>query len=69
MFAFAVFRLGLSPDDFWALGLSEWRALVTAAAPQGEAMTRDALTALIAEQERKTDDKRSAGECHDAGRQ
>lgn len=69
MFVFAVFRLGLSPDEFWALGLREWRALVQAAAPMADAMTRDALAALIAEQERKSNDKRSAGQCHDAGRQ
>lgn len=45
MLAFAVLRLGLRPEDFWALSAAEWRALVDAVSPQG--MTRDALTALI----------------------
>ncbi len=47
MFLFAVLRLGLSPPAFWALSVSEWRALLEAAAPQSEAMTRDALMQLI----------------------
>ncbi|WP_428410010.1 phage tail assembly chaperone [Hyphococcus sp.] len=47
MFVFAVLRLGLSPDAFWALPVAEWRALLEAAAPQNETMTRDALMQLI----------------------
>lgn len=47
MFVFAVLRLGLSPEAFWALAVCEWRALVEAAAPQNETMTRDALLDLI----------------------
>jgi hypothetical protein len=46
MLCFAVIRLGLSPDAFWALSAAEWRALINAAAP-GETMTREALAALI----------------------
>jgi len=47
MLVFAVLRLGLSPDAFWALSAPEWRALVEAAAPQNQTMTRDALLELI----------------------
>ena len=45
MFCFAVLRLGLSPQEFWALSVAEWSALAETAAPPG--MTRDALKALI----------------------
>ncbi len=48
MFSFAVLRLSLAPQDFWLLSACEWRALVSAALPVGETMTRDALAALIA---------------------
>jgi hypothetical protein len=47
MFVFAVLRLGLAPDAFWALSVCEWRAIMGAAAPQGEMMTREALLDLI----------------------
>ncbi|WP_375203776.1 phage tail assembly chaperone [Hyphococcus sp.] len=47
MFVYAVFRLGLSPDAFWALSVVEWRALLEAAAPQSETLTREALMQLI----------------------
>ncbi len=47
MFSFAILRLGLAPEAFWALSAAEWRALLDAVLPQGEAMTRDALKALI----------------------
>lgn len=44
-FAYAVLSLGLSPRDFWALTLFEWRAL----APEGAgAMDRGGLEKLIA---------------------
>lgn len=45
MFCFAVLRLGLSPQEFWALSAAEWNALIATAAPP--AMTRDALAALV----------------------
>ncbi|GJL92778.1 phage tail assembly chaperone [Hyphococcus sp.] len=47
MFSFAVSRLALAPQDFWSLSLSEWRALVCAVSPQSEAMTSEALAALM----------------------
>ncbi|MFC2954042.1 phage tail assembly chaperone [Marinicaulis aureus] len=47
MLVFAVLRLGLTPHAFWALSVCEWRALLEAAAPQNEIMTRDALMQLI----------------------
>lgn len=33
----AVLRLGLSPSEFWALRVCEWRALLAALAPGGGA--------------------------------
>ncbi len=45
MVAFAVLRLGLSPDAFWTLPACEWRALVAAVTPQ--AMSRDGLSELM----------------------
>ena len=45
MFSFSVLRLGLSPDAFWRLSVSEWRALMEKTAPQ--AMTRDGLRDLM----------------------
>lgn len=43
--AYAVLSLGLSPRDFWALTLFEWRSL----APEGTvAMDRSGLEKLIA---------------------
>lgn len=47
MLAFAVLRFGLRPQDFWALSAGEWRALMEAVSPQGEAMNRETLTALV----------------------
>jgi hypothetical protein len=45
----AVLRLGLSPPEFWALSVGEWRALLDAAAPaRGEAMSRAELEQLRA---------------------
>ncbi len=45
----AVLRLGLSPSEFWALSLGEWRALLAALAPaSGEALDRAGLEALRA---------------------
>ena len=44
---FAVARLGLSPETFWALTLSEWRAL-TAAPEAARPLSRDRLDALLA---------------------
>lgn len=45
MFAFAVLRLGLRPQDFWTLSAAEWNALIATAAPP--AMTRETLAALV----------------------
>lgn len=45
--SFAVLRLGLTPDAFWALTLAEWRAL-TRADPGASPMKRRDLDALIA---------------------
>jgi uncharacterized phage protein (TIGR02216 family) len=46
-FVFAVRGLGLTPETFWALTLSEWRALT--APPPGAAPPRRAeLDALLA---------------------
>ena len=43
-FQFAVLSLGLTPEDFWALTLGEWRFL----APQeGGAMDRGGLQRLV----------------------
>lgn len=46
-FAFAVVRLGLTPEAFWALSLPEWRALTAAFAPPAP-MGRGDLDALLA---------------------
>ncbi|WDI32151.1 phage tail assembly chaperone [Hyphococcus flavus] len=46
MFSFAVLRLGLTPENFWRLGVAEWSTLIAAIAPQG-GMTRADLNALI----------------------
>ncbi|WP_425407702.1 phage tail assembly chaperone [Hyphococcus sp.] len=53
MLSFAVLRLGLSPQDFWALGAAEWPALVPASATQG--LNRAGLNALIAQHKEKSD--------------
>lgn len=37
-------RLGLSPRQFWALSLAEWRALLAQGAP---AMRRETLAQLL----------------------
>lgn len=45
----AVLRFGLSPTDFWALSLTEWRTLLAALAPgAGGALDRAGLEALRA---------------------
>jgi len=45
----AVLRFGLSPPEFWALTLAEWRALAEAAAPSADtAMSRAELDRLRA---------------------
>lgn len=44
---FAVRGLGLSPNEFWALTLAEWRAL-TAPAPGSAPISRAHLDALLA---------------------
>lgn len=47
--ALAVMRFGLSPDAFWRLSLSEWRALCAALDPVRPAPPdRAALEALLA---------------------
>lgn len=51
-FAAGVLKMGLSPEAFWALTLSEWRALLEAGRPgAGGAMSRAELTALLAQHE------------------
>lgn len=47
MFAFAVLRLAITPADFWALSVSEWRALVTVLAPDADVMDAAALGELM----------------------
>ncbi len=44
-FAFAVLSLGLTPEDFWALTLDEWRFLLPDESP---ALGRRGLEKLIA---------------------
>lgn len=43
-FSFAVLTLGLTPEDFWALTLSEWRFL---APEEGAVLSRTGLLRLI----------------------
>lgn len=57
---FAVTRLGLKPDAFWALTLAEWRAL-TAPAPGAGPPSRGELDALLA----KHPDLKRPGDAHD----
>jgi len=47
-FAFAIRHLGLTPGQFWALSLSEWRALTHPAAPVSDLPDPAALRALAA---------------------
>lgn len=46
-FSYAVLRLGLSPRDFWALSFTEWRWLLTAAAPAVDALDAQGLQTLL----------------------
>lgn len=45
-FNFAVLSLGLSPEDFWALTLTEWRFLAPEEGPRLDARGLDRLIAL-----------------------
>ena len=46
-FTFAVLRLGLAPSEFWRLSLTEWRTLIGAASPQGDALGAPQLHDLM----------------------
>ncbi|MGJ3231312.1 MAG: phage tail assembly chaperone [Oceanicaulis sp.] len=56
-FAAAVTRFGLSPADFWALTLAEWRALAGGGAGSAP-MRRAELDALLAASQEMIDDRR-----------
>ncbi len=53
----AVLRFGLSPSEFWALTLAEWRALTAAMPPPGDAMNRAELDRLLADYPDYPDDR------------